>query len=68
MQRIGSFFLEIGTKGDWGRAMTDSVAEVRPQNHFCPHLSFRIFQVGKSFSHVVVSMTLGLSRLGFLGL
>lgn len=38
--------------------MTDSVAEVR--GHFCP-LSFRIFQ--KSFSHVVVSVSLGLSRL-----
>lgn len=41
--------------------MTDSVAEVR--GHFCP-LSFRIFQkVGKSFSHVVVSVSLDLSRL-----
>lgn len=43
VQRIGSFFLEkAGTKGAWGRAMTDSVAEVR--SHFCPLLSFRIFQ------------------------
>lgn len=61
VQKIGSFFLEkVRTKGDWGRGGRSLLSS--PQLQGFP-------EGGKVLLlHATVSVALGLSRSGFLGL